>query len=121
MRYGWIGVILLVLAACTPQTADPADAVEKYLQAKVSGDAETIRALLCPDMEQFLERETLSFSSVDGATIEDMTCSRVEGQDKVTCSGQIVATYGTEDTVFPLSNYAVAEVDGEWKWCGQTE
>ena len=48
-----------------------------------------------------------------------MSCEQVAQSDVVTCQGKIVATYGTEDTEFPLASYRVVEEDGEWKWCGE--
>ncbi|MBK8989153.1 MAG: nuclear transport factor 2 family protein [Chloroflexi bacterium] len=114
--------VLLLLAACGGGgEGDPAQTVEQYLQAKTTGDAETIRALLCADMEQFLERETRTFDSVSGVQIQDMACTRDGSSDVVRCQGKIVATYGTEDTEFPLTNYRVVQEDGEWKWCGEAE
>ncbi|MBK8935167.1 MAG: hypothetical protein IPM76_23200 [Chloroflexi bacterium] len=112
---------LLLLAACGGDNGagDPAQTVEQYLQAKADGDADTIRALLCADMEQFLERESRTFDSVSGVHIDGMVCTRDGSSDVVRCEGKIVATYGTEDTEFPLTSYRVVQEDGEWKWCGE--
>ncbi len=112
---------LLLLAACGGGNGagDPAQTVEQYLQAKADGDADTIRALLCADMEQFLERESRTFDSVSGVHIDGMVCTRDGSSDVVRCEGKIVATYGTEDTEFPLTSYRVVQEDGEWKWCGE--
>ena len=111
--------LILLLAACGGGTAgDPAQTVENYLQAKADGDAETIQQLLCSEMEGVLERESRAFESVSGVHIEGMTCTD-EGNGKVSCTGAIVATYGTEDTEFPLTAYRVVQEDGEWKWCGE--
>ena len=113
-------LFILVLAACGGGTAgDPAKTVESYLQAKADGDAETIQQLLCSEMEGVLERESRAFESVSGVHIEGMACTD-EGGGKVSCTGAIVATYGTEDTEFPLTAYRVVEEDGEWKWCGES-
>lgn len=109
---------LLLLAACSGSAADPADTVKKYLIAKVSGDGDTVRGLLCSEMESAQNREANAFASVTGATIEDMECARAG--DVVTCSGTIKAVYGTENAEFPLSSYKVTQEDGEWKWCGET-
>lgn len=111
-----------VLAACAPpaEESDPADVVERYLQAKVAGDEAALRPLLCSEMESTLMREVNSFSAVDGVRIEGMECTRNEGRDTVTCTGEIIATYGTEDTTFPLRTYRVVQEDGEWKWCGES-
>jgi hypothetical protein len=109
----------IFLAACGGGMAgDPAQTVENYLQAKADGDAETIQQLLCAEMEGVLERESRAFESVSGVHIEGMACTD-EGGGKVSCTGTIVATYGTEDTEFPLTAYRVVEEDGEWKWCGE--
>ena len=115
-------ICLFLLTACNGSggsTDDPAKTVEKYLTAKVSGDGNTVRALLCSAMEADQDREANAFTSVTGAKIEDMQCQRDGSTDIVKCTGQIVANYGAEDTNFPLSSYKVVQEDGEWKWCGE--
>ncbi|MBE2220661.1 MAG: hypothetical protein IAF02_03925 [Anaerolineae bacterium] len=113
-------LLTLLLAACGSSSAsDPAQTVEAYLQAKADGDATTIQQLLCSEMEGVLERESRAFESVSGVHIEGMACTD-EGSGKVSCTGKIVATYGTEDTEFPLTAYRVVQEDGEWKWCGES-
>ncbi len=118
--------VIFLLAGCagdaggTQGGGDGAgQAVERYLQAKVEGDAETLRGLLCSAMEADLNREANAFASVTGVEIEDMVCTMDEGQSSVTCTGQIVADYGGEATTFPLTRYQVVQEDGEWKWCGE--
>ncbi len=118
--FGFTAVILLLITACASQSNDPAEVVERYLQAKVEGNAETIQELLCLPMEADLNREISSFASVTNARIVDMDCQSTAGSDTVQCTGEIVATYGTEDSSFPLTNYRVVQEDGEWKWCGET-
>ncbi len=117
-------VLLVMLAACgggeTPGVADPAATVERYLTAKVGRDADTVRALLCSEMEADLERETHTFDTVSDARIEGLACEAVDA-DTVRCDGRIVASYGTEETEFALSSYRVVEEDGEWRWCGEGE
>jgi hypothetical protein len=119
----WLIVLALVLAACGGSSGggDPADAVERYLQAKVSGDGDTVLALLCSEMESAADREANSFTSVADAKIEGMECTRDGDSEVVRCTGKITAVYGTEATEFPLASYRVVEEDGEWKWCGETE
>ena len=113
-------VPLLVLAACAVGEAeDPAKTVESYLQAKVNGDAKSLRPLLCSEMEANLEREALTFSSVTGVRLEGMACERQGTSNTVRCTGKIVALYGTQQTEFPLTAYRVVQEDGEWKWCGE--
>ena len=120
---------LLALAACGgggESAGDPAArAVETYLTAKVAGDEDAIRAGLCSEMEGVLERELRTFESVADARIEGMSCAADDpaaaSPQTVRCTGQIVATYGTEDTTFPLAAYRAVEEDGVWRWCGETQ
>jgi hypothetical protein len=125
----WL-LILLALAACggggDETAADPAArAVESYLTAKVAGDEDAIRAGLCSEMEAVLERELRTFESVADARIEGMRCAAdnatAASPQTVRCTGQIVATYGTEDTTFPLAAYRAVEEDGVWRWCGESQ
>ncbi|MEO8610433.1 MAG: hypothetical protein ABI690_21230 [Chloroflexota bacterium] len=113
---------LFLLAACGggSSTGDPAATVEKYLMAKVSGDGDTVRALLCSAMEANKDSEATAFSSVTGAKLVDMDCRRDGDTNFVVCAGKIVADYGTETTEFPLSSYKVVQEDGDWKWCGES-
>lgn len=119
-------VLLGLLAACggggsnSAGLPDPANTVERYLTAKVGRDIDTVRALLCSEMEGDLERESRTFDSVSDARLEGMACTAVDA-DTVSCEGRIVASYGTEETEFALSSYRVVEEDGEWKWCGEAE
>lgn len=116
-------ILTLALAACgngDSGSGDPAQAVETYMQAKITSDEATIRSLLCSEMEQNVEREIMSFSSVNDATIEGMSCTDT-GNGRVACEGTIVALYGTEETEFPLTTYRAVQEDGEWKWCGETQ
>ena len=116
-------IVTLSLVSCGGGESgggDPAQAVEAYLQAKVSSDEATIRSLLCSEMEQFVDREIHTFDSVQDASIEGMACTDA-GNGRVTCEGTIIALYGTEETEFPLTNYQAVQEDGEWKWCGETQ
>ena len=115
-------LLFSLLTACGGTDGDAAArTVERYLEAKVAGDADTVQALLCSAMEQDLLRETQSFSSVSDAHIENMACTKADDRDIVTCTGTIVALYGAEQTDFQLSSYAVVLEDGEWKWCGESQ
>ena len=115
-------ILAALLAACsTGGAGDPAQTVEKYLQAKVSADAQAMRSLLCSEMEANLECESMTFVSVSDVRLEGMACVRDGDTDTVRCQGKIVATYGAEKTDFPLVAYRVVQEDGEWKWCGETE
>ena len=113
-------LLLLVLAACGGSGGgDAADVVERYLTAKVASDADAMRPLLCSALEAQLSREASSFATVEGARLDGMDCTA--NGSIVTCTGRILAEYGTETTEFPLSSYNVVQEDGEWKWCGEAE
>jgi hypothetical protein len=111
---------MLLLAACGGSSGggDPVKTVENYLQAKIKSDKETMRGLLCSDLEKNLDAEATSFAAVNDATLQNMACT-LDG-DVVRCTGRIVAQYGTEQNEFPLASYKVVQEDGEWKWCGET-
>jgi hypothetical protein len=116
--------LLFTLPACSGAGAlndDPARVVERYLQAKVERDAETIRHLLCSEMEAQWQREARTFETVSGATIQGMSCQRQGESGVVRCLGQIVALYGAEQRIFPLGAYHVVQESGEWKWCGEAQ
>lgn len=118
-RIVFLLLILFLLAACSSgASGDPAAVVESYLGAKAQSDRATIQQLLCSEMEGVLEREALTFESVSDVRLEGMSC-QAAGDGVVSCAGKFVATYGTEDTEFPLASYRVVEEDGEWKWCGE--
>ena len=113
-------VAAITLVACgNGGGGDPADTVERYMEAKVAGDAEAIRGLLCSEMEVHLERESRTFDSVSGVELDGMACQQDGQSTTVRCQGKIVALYGTEETEFPLVSYRVVQEDGEWKWCGE--
>ncbi len=124
-------ILVLILAACGGPTGTPAPAapaassasvqmIEKYLQAKITGDEKTLRTLLCSFMEKNLEMEATTFLGTTGVKLDGMACA-ANGPDKVTCQGKIVADYGQEKNEFPLGTYTVVQEDGEWKYCGETQ
>jgi hypothetical protein len=77
--------------------------------------------LICAEKERDIAREAAAFSTITEKRIEDMACTRDNGANTVTCTGQIVATYGAENLAFPLSTYRIVQEDGDWKWCGEAE
>jgi hypothetical protein len=114
----YAGLVTIILCACAEESDDPAETVERYLRAKVAGDTSTVQTLLCAEMESALMREASAFSSVS-AQIEGLACQPGDDVDKVVCAGQIVASYGAENTTFPLGTYRVVHEDEGWKWCGE--
>lgn len=121
LRLGLLILMSLILVACSGEDHNNNSAegvVEAYLLAKVNSDGDEIRNLICSDLEASIERETASFASVE-ASIESMECTAEE--NIVSCTGAIVALYGTENREFPLTSYNVVQEDGEWRWCGEGE
>ena len=113
--------LIWLLAACQKAPAQDAAAksVETYLQAKVNRDANTIRRLLCAELEPQYDTEVTTFEGTSNAHIDGMVCARVGESNVVKCTGKIVADYGTEKNEFPLGSYRIKQEDGEWKWCGE--
>lgn len=107
------------LVSCGGEGADPAAAVEAYLEAKAVGDEAALGALLCAEQEVNLQREAHTFDSVTGVELVDMACTYPGSGDIVACDGKFVALYGSEATEFPLVSYRVVQEDGQWKWCGE--
>lgn len=114
---------VLVLAACDQGSAP--DAVEGYLKAKVSADADKLVGLSCKEWEAQASLDAASFQSVK-AELKDMSCKE-NGKDGkytlVTCEGKIVAAYRGETREFNLgdSTYRALKEDGEWKMCGEQQ
>ena len=113
--------VFLLLVSCKGEDRNnPSAVVEDYLQAKIDRDKGTVQKLLCSDMENYLEREMHTFETVSDARIENLSCRYDEAQSTVRCQGKIVASYGAEQTEFPLKAYRVIQEDGQWKWCGES-
>ncbi len=123
-----LSLFAFLLAACnstpasdTPSGGDPAasQAVLRYLEAKAAADRDGVRAVLCSTMESQLDIEALSLSGLN-ARLEGASCTTDAGNATVTCTGAIIAEYGTETRELPLAQYNVVQEDGEWRWCGET-
>jgi hypothetical protein len=114
-----LGLLLMALAACSTP-GDPAPNVEAYLTARANRDENTVRRLLCAELEPQAEQEVLTFEGVSGVKIEALSCRRDGDTDRVVCAGKIVADYGAEQNEFPFGAYRVKREAGEWKWCGET-
>ena len=118
--------LILMIVACTTEQSDPqapAQAIEKYLTARISKDSEAFVGTFCAAFELDALTEFDSFGAVE-ATIEDMTCTTdniSDGTANVTCSGSVTVVYDGEDNNtldlgrFP---YVAVQEDGAWKMCG---
>lgn len=112
----------LLLAACDQASDAPARAVEEYLNALVSKDADRISALSCADWEADALLEVDSLQAVE-TRLEGLACttsSSKDGSAAVACQGKIIATYNGEDQALDLSvrTYHVVKQGGEYLVCG---
>lgn len=113
----------LLLASCSSSNTDaPAKAVEDYLNALVTKDADRLPTLVCGDWEEDALIELDSFQAVS-ARLEGVACEQT-GTDGdtalVLCNGSIIATYNEEDQELDLSvrTYQVVQEGGNWLVCG---
>ena len=119
-RFLGLFLLLILIVSCSTSFDDPSDTVERYLQAKVAGDAQTIRLLICAEMESLWAREANSFKIAGGAEIQELSCQSRATGGIVDCQGYIVANYGGEERKFPLGAFRVTYEGGEWRWCGES-
>jgi hypothetical protein len=110
-----------ILASCgTNSTAQTA--IEGYLQALTSKNADQLANLSCADWESQAKTELESFGAVS-VTLDNPSCQE-SGKDGdytlVSCSGKIIANYGNEVLEIDLSErtYLAANEGGEWRMCG---
>jgi hypothetical protein len=114
--------VLLLLTACGQSLDAPAQAVEDYLNALVSKDADRLSSLSCADWEPTAILELDSLQAVE-TRLEGLACTATANEDgtfSVNCTGAIVATYNGEDQQLDLSarTYNVIEQGGEYLVCG---
>lgn len=111
-----------LLSACAGGGDAPAKTVELYYQALADKDQDQMVNLSCADWESMALLELDSFLSVE-TTLEGASCqteSQEDGTARVTCQGEIAATYDGEIRAFSLSGqtYLVVQEGGEWRVCG---
>lgn len=113
----------LSLSACASSNENaPAKAVEGYLNALVTKDADRLSTLVCGDWEDEALLELDSFQAVT-PRLDGLACEQT-GTDGntalVLCNGKIIATYNNEDQELDLSvrTYQVVQEGGEWLVCG---
>ncbi len=117
-------IFSLILSACANKSSAP-DAVENYLKAKITSDAEKLVNLSCKDWEAQALLDAAPFESVD-ATFEGMSCKEAGKEDKftlVTCEGILSFEYQGELRQQNLNevSYLAIKENGEWKMCGEKE
>lgn len=115
-------VAAMLLSACAEE-GSATGAVEDYIKAKVSADADKLTDLACNEWDAQALLDAQSFESVK-AEVQDMSCSE-NGQDGdytlVSCSGQVVVEYDGETRTQDLGGvtYRAIQEDDEWKMCGE--
>ena len=122
----WFAAFFLmaaVLAACSTGKHPAALSVEAFLKALVDKDEAGMVALTCSEFETDALLEYDAFSLVK-TRLEGLDCQTSSEQDNrasVTCQGTIIATYGSEDQDFELSDrvYSMVKQSGDWLVCGE--
>lgn len=121
--YGLLLIMIAMIAgACAGDANQPAEAVEAYLQALVSKDANKLVNASCAAWEADARQEMDSFLAVK-VDLQDAHCQELsrEGYSSlVACSGKIIANYGAEVLEINLAdrNYQVVLEGGQWRMCG---
>ena len=113
------------LTACTPAQTPASMTVENYLQALSDKDEQAMVAMICPEFEfdALLEFDALAQVETE---LKDVSCQQVDTDEngaRVTCSGAITSTYGSELFDYELSGrtYTVIEDGTQWLVCGYTK
>lgn len=112
----------LVSACNDAQGNGAAAAVGGYLEGLVDKDADKVVNASCLAWEDSAQAEIDSFMTVN-ASLEDVVCreSGIDGNfTLVTCTGNIVFSYGDENQYLGLQGqtYLAVEEGGEWRMCG---
>ncbi len=118
---GLLLAIMLGVTACTGGgDSAAAQAVESYFEAVVTGDADAMSTLVCPEFEDMAYLEMDSFIGVTAET-DNVVCTQSGEGDavEVTCTGKILASYGNEQQEFDLAGrtFDVVNREGEWLVC----
>ncbi len=111
-----------ILAGCSADKDNAAQAIEGYLQALVAKDQNKVISLSCASWESQAQTEVDSFGAVT-AKLDSLSCQET-GKDGnktlVSCKGKIVTTYNNENQEIDLSarTYQVVQEDNQWRMCG---
>lgn len=116
-------VIGLILTACAQQSVStgPGPVMERYLEARVAADEDTLRSLACSTWEAQASLEAQSFRAAN-AELQEMRCyenGTTGDLTVVTCDGKLLTTYDGETRERALGSYMMSQEDGEWKMCGE--
>ncbi len=111
---------LILLSACA--ASGPDKAIAAFWQALVAKDSAQVSSLSCAAYEPEAKTTLESFNAVE-TKLKDLSCSVIsqEGDTaSVSCSGSIIATYGSEDMTIDLAarTYTAKKEGGDWRMCG---
>ena len=118
----FVAFLMLGLSACGSDQSGAAGAIEDYIQALASQDADLIANLACAEWEEQAQIEVDSFTAVN-AEIPELVCleTGADGSDMlVTCTGKILLDYNGEKQELDVSarTYRARQEGGEWRMCG---
>lgn len=124
-RYGviyLIGILILVLTACSNPQDEAAHAIEEYISALSNKDSVQLSNQSCNAWQPDAAVEMDSLAGV-GSKVENLDCQQTgeEGSDKyISCSGVLALDYNGEIQQIDLSSrtYIARQEDGEWRMCG---
>jgi hypothetical protein len=113
---------LILLCSCGKSGNTASKAVENYINALVSKDADMIATLSCGTWEANARTEVDSFMAVK-VRAENLSCQETGSEGDTTyviCQGKLIATYNNEDQELDLSlrTYKVTNQNGEYLICG---
>lgn len=125
-RYTWALfalLALLFLSGCSASQADPALAIDAYIQALAAKDKDALIAHSCLEWEETALLELDSLSGVT-AVAKDLACEAAgeQGEDRlVFCSGTLELNYSGELQSLDLTtqSFVARYQDGEWRMCGR--
>ena len=118
-----LGLATLLSACGSSAASSPAvGAVEGYVNAIVSNDADKLSALSCADWESDALIELDSLQAVT-STLDGFACQETGTDGDMTlvhCDGKMILSYNGENQELDLSTrtYQVVEQGGDWLVCG---
>lgn len=117
-----IGLLFLLLTACSSPQEKAAKAIEDYISALSNKDSVQLSNLSCNAWQPEALVEMDSLTSV-GSKVENLACQQAseQGTDKlISCTGVIALDYNGEIQQIDLSSrtYIARQEDGEWRMCG---
>ena len=119
-----VGALILLLAGCSSQDTGngPTGAVEAYLAGLIAKDENQVITMSCAAWEEQARQELRSFDA-NSLKLNNLQCQEAGSEGEATlvhCTGEILATYGSENMSINLSQqtYKVIQESGDWRMCG---